>query len=285
MNILRKEDFKDKKNKSFIDECYDINNVIILNNIGRPVYSYIDGEKEFKTCRFCGRTENEVTFNSKSHVVPKFLGNFLIISNSECDECNSFFSKYETELEKYVKIPLIANKKDRDLKDRLGQNISRIGEEIIVNGEQEKVEFNGLYVLKIFLKFAYGMIDEDNLNDYKNIKNVLLSDDIPRITHILDITTREPFDFNTVALYNKKVDDNKFVDNILTFNFNMKKYVIFFNKDNSKSEINDDLIRTEYIKFFNDIDIYNFRVRNFESQRLQIKFNIDVFMELIKSSI
>lgn len=286
MNILKKEDFYVDRNKTFIEESYDINSAIILNNIGRPRYTCIDGEKEFKTCRFCGKNETEVNFNNKSHVVPKFLGNFLVISNFECDECNAHFSRYETELEKFVKIPLIANRKDKDLKDRYGKNISRVGDDIIVNGEQEKVEFNGLFVLKILLKFAYSMIDEDQIDNYKNIRDILLSDKIPKITCILDITSRTPFDWNSIMLYdNKNKEEGKYVDNILTVNFNMKKYVIFFNKDNTKTEINDILIREEYIKFFNDLDIYNHRVRDFQNEHVQIKFNIDVFMQFIKHGI
>jgi len=286
MNFLRYEDFNTERELSFIDERYNIHSAIVLNNIGRPKYIYVDGEKNFKTCRFCGKTENEITFNSKSHVVPKFLGNFLVISNSECDECNAFFSKYETELEKYIKIPLIANLKDKELKDRFAKNIERVQGEIILKGEQEKVEFNGLYVLKILLKFAFSLLKDDELNEYKNIKSVLLNDDIPNITKILDITSRTPFDWNSVILYeNKFKDDDKYVDNILTLNFNMKKYIIFFNKDNKKTELSENIIREDYIKLFNDIDIYNWRIRDFNNERIQIKFNLDIFMEFIKNKI
>jgi len=285
MNLLRKEDFIGNENKSFINDKYDIHTAIILNNIGRPIYTFIDGDKDHKKCRFCDRNENEITFNHKAHVIPKFLGNFLVLSNSECDECNSYFSKFETELEKYIKIPLIANKQGNYLKNRYGQNIKRINDDIIVNGKQEIVEFNGLFVLKIFLKFAYSMLYESELKYYNNIKKILLDDkSIPLITNILDITTNDTFDWNSVVLYKKNIDNDKYVDNILSMNFNMKKYIIFFNKDNNKSIINDDTIRENYIRLFNDIDIYNYRIRNL-SHNQHIKFNIDVFMELIKNEI
>jgi hypothetical protein len=104
------------------------------------------------------------------------------------------------------------------------------------------------------------------------------------ITNILDITTNDTFDWNSVVLYKKNIDNDKYVDNILSMNFNMKKYIIFFNKDNNKSIINDDTIRENYIRLFNDIDIYNYRIRNL-SHNQHIKFNIDVFMELIKNEI
>lgn len=288
INILRKEVFnvKDRKN-DFIDEKYDIHTMILLNNIGKPKYVFVDGDKEKKVCRFCGKSEDDVHFENKSHVIPKFLGNFFVLSNFECDECNSFFSKYETELEKYIKIPLIINNKDKTLKDRSGKNISRIGDEIIVNekNKQEKVEFNGLYVLKIMLKFAYSMLNEDEIGEYKKIKDVLISDKIPINNHILDITKREPFELNNVVLYEKKKETD-LCDNILVINYNMKKYIIFFNKDKNNKKVNNILINEEYIKLFNDIDIYRYRVRNFKYENQQIKFNIDVFMDLfIKNKI
>lgn len=284
MNLLRKDDFKNKKIKSFIEDKYNIHSAIILNNIGRPIYEFVDDEKEIKKCRFCNKTENDVTFDHKAHVVPKFLGNFLVLSNSECDECNSYFSKFETELEKYIKIPLIANKQGKYLKNRYGQNIKRIGEEIIVNGKQEVVEFNGLFVLKIFLKFAYSLLNENELKFYDNIKNILLDDtSIPHITNILDITSNEPFDWNSVVLYDKKIENKEYVDNIIVMNFNMKKYIVFFNKDNHKNELTEDIIRNEYLKLFTDTDIFNYRIRNLEHDQ-HIKFNIDIFMELIKNS-
>ena len=282
--IVRKEYFKEK-NDTFINEYYDTHSAIILNNIGRPIYSYIDGEKDFKTCRFCGKTQDEVPFNNKSHVVPKFLGNFLVLSSSECDECNAFFSKYETELEKFIKIPLIINKQNNDLKNRYGQNLSRIGDDIITHGKQEIVQFNGIFVLKVFLKFAYGMLNEDELEQYKEIRNVLKNNEVPKITNILDITITNPEPINSVVLYSNKINDGKYSDNILTLNFNMKKICIFFNKDNSKITVDKDIIREEYIKLFNDIELNSSRTRNFNKENVRIRFNIDVFMELIKNGL
>ena len=283
MYVLRKEDFDVDRDRYIIDDVYDIHSAIILNNIGRPKYTYIDGEKSYKKCRFCGKTQDEVTFDNKSHVVPKFLGNFLVISNFECDKCNSFFSKYETELEKFIKIPLIANIKDKDLKDRYGKNISRVGDDIVVSGEKEKVEFNGLYVLKILLKFAYSMLYDEEVSEYTNIGEVLLNDKVPRITHILDITLRKPLDWNSIILYKSKTRD--YIDNIMVLNFNMKKYIVFFNKDDKNDTIVYGGDIDKYIKLFYDSDIYNHRVRDFESEHISIKFKIDIFMQFIKHGI
>jgi hypothetical protein len=286
MNILRREDFVGVDKNNFIDKNYSIHSAIILNNIGsKPRYLFIDEQKEeYKTCRFCGKTQHDVPFDNKSHVVPKFLGNFLVLSNSECDECNSFFSKYETELEKYVKIPLIANTKD-DLKDRYGKNISRIGDDIIINGEREKVEFNGIYVFKIFLKFAYSMLNKDELHNYDNIRKTIIDENKTIVnSNILDFTLRKPFDWNSVILYEKKQDFDG-VDNILVLNFNMKKYIVFFNKDESTFILSEEEINDKYFKLFNDNDIYNYRVRDLNRKNLHINFKIDIFMNFIKENL
>jgi hypothetical protein len=277
--VIRKDD-NVKTEHQFIDDYYDMHTFIILNNIGRPRYAYIDGEKENKVCRFCGKTDRETTFENKSHVVPKFLGNFLVLSNFECDVCNAYFSRYETELEKYVKIPLIANKNDQ-LKDRTAKNISRINGVIERIGEKEIVEFNSISVLKIFLKFAYSMLLDDELKDYTHIKKILLNEDLPRITNVMDITLRKPFEFNTIVLYKSK--DPDFIDNILTLNFNMKKYVIFFHKDENRYPINERILRNQYMELFGDLDIYsgNPRVRDFNTDNYTIKFNIDSFLKLL----
>jgi hypothetical protein len=286
INVIRGEYFKNKKYNNAISEIYDIHTVIILNTIGKPVYTYIDGDEDHKICRYCDRDETSTTFNHKSHTVPKFLGNFLVLSSSECDECNNKFSKYETELEKYIKIPLIINTDNR-LKNRYGNNISRINNNIIVDGDYESVEFNGRYVMKVFLKFAYAMLDWDELIHYQEVKNVIVNEsEEPKISNLLDITLNKPLSYNSVVLYSKKPDiDNEFVDNLLVLNFNMKKYIIFFNKDYSSNKINKDIIEEKYVKLFDDIDIHNHRVKNFNKDSHKIRFNIDKFLDLLRMDI
>lgn len=71
------------------------------NFCGRKVYI---GNKHNKKCRFCGKTEPEVTFKTIAHAIPEFLGNKKYISNEECDTCNKFFSEQlENHLDKFTK--------------------------------------------------------------------------------------------------------------------------------------------------------------------------------------
>ena len=42
-----------------------------------------------KVCRFCNKGENETTFESLSHKIPKLMGNRFWYSEDECDNCNA----------------------------------------------------------------------------------------------------------------------------------------------------------------------------------------------------
>lgn len=58
--------------------------------------------RDKRKCRFCGKDSTTTTFKSDSHVIPKALGNHYLISDFECDKCNSVFSKYETDLINFI---------------------------------------------------------------------------------------------------------------------------------------------------------------------------------------
>ena len=49
------------------------------------------GNSSQKACRFCGKTEKEVTFNKVAHVFPESIGNRALASYYECDNCNQYF--------------------------------------------------------------------------------------------------------------------------------------------------------------------------------------------------
>lgn len=61
-------------------------------------------EYNYRLCRFCKRSEPEVTFKNVAHAVPEALGNRGLTSNYECDACNSHFgSTIETDLGEWTK--------------------------------------------------------------------------------------------------------------------------------------------------------------------------------------
>jgi hypothetical protein len=50
-------------------------------------------------CRFCSRTNPAASFRKKSHAVPEFFGNKVILSENECDDCNhALAAAYEDDL-------------------------------------------------------------------------------------------------------------------------------------------------------------------------------------------
>lgn len=49
------------------------------------------GDSINKKCRFCGKTKKETRFKKIAHAFPDSIGNSVLISNIECDNCNQFF--------------------------------------------------------------------------------------------------------------------------------------------------------------------------------------------------
>lgn len=72
-------------------------------------YFFETGEKvivsdpgEFRVCRFCKRDNAKTSFKNESHTIPEFLGNRTVLSNNECDDCNSRLGReYEDHLAKW----------------------------------------------------------------------------------------------------------------------------------------------------------------------------------------
>lgn len=73
--------------------------------------------KEERICRFCGLDYSRTTFESKPHIISELLGNKYLISDFECDTCNTFFGKYENDLTAFLGMSRtflsVKNKKDK----------------------------------------------------------------------------------------------------------------------------------------------------------------------------
>lgn len=73
----------------FYEECY----IPVANySLNYSNDTYI-GDKDKKVCRFCGKGEEEVTFELRAHVLPECIGNKYLLSYYECDICNKKFGK------------------------------------------------------------------------------------------------------------------------------------------------------------------------------------------------
>lgn len=62
---------------------------------------YLNDENDI--CRFCGKNKKEVHFSNICHAIPEFLGNKLIITKNECDDCNHYYGEtIESDLGKFT---------------------------------------------------------------------------------------------------------------------------------------------------------------------------------------
>lgn len=53
-------------------------------------------------CRFCGKSKPDVSFNKVAHAIPHFIGNRILKSTYECDDCNGMFSVMESNFAQYM---------------------------------------------------------------------------------------------------------------------------------------------------------------------------------------
>jgi len=94
--------------KNYGVEKFIFCSVEVINNL-KP--------KEERICRFCGLDYSQTTFESKPHIISELLGNKYLISDFECDKCNTFFSKYENDLTAFLGMSRtflgVKNKKDK----------------------------------------------------------------------------------------------------------------------------------------------------------------------------
>lgn len=115
-----------------------------------PVVSYhLNEDKEImlgdpsatRTCRFCGRSEPEVTFNKVAHAIPHFIGNRTLKSLYECDECNGkVFSPMESHFSRFMGIYHTFNHVSKSEKVPTYRNNSTEKSKIVVDGIQIKID-------------------------------------------------------------------------------------------------------------------------------------------------
>ena len=71
--------------------------------------SFHSVSKETQKCKFCKLEEPKTSFNNVTHVLPELLGSNNVIYQSECDNCNNIFSKYESHLAVFLRPYLTLN--------------------------------------------------------------------------------------------------------------------------------------------------------------------------------
>ncbi len=192
-------------------------------------------------CRFCGKMNPEVNFKNDAHLIPKFLGNQDLLSDFECDNCNSLFSSFESHFANFIGItrnlwaltnhnfiPLAMERKEIVAKneDFYGANSISISSKQtskpisidMQTGENEiiysKRAYIPLSVYKAILKIALSVTKMDDDVNYKAAFRFLLTNDLdyfaPGIAKVLcyempyGITSRE----TSCTLFRKKSDED-----------------------------------------------------------------------------
>jgi hypothetical protein len=88
------KEFSREDSMGFFDSYYDLTRPRRL--IG-PHRTTLPGSVSLR-CRFCGRSSPQVSFGQETHVIPALMGNRILFSNFECDDCNQRFGRMEKHL-------------------------------------------------------------------------------------------------------------------------------------------------------------------------------------------
>lgn len=199
----RKDIIKNQTSSLFSN--YEIKHV----NPERKTY-YGENDKTKRVCRYCGKSSKEgAIFKSIGHTIPESLGNKTIISNEECDECNSYFANgIEEDIFDFVKlhrvlrgskgkkgIPklrfkngiVISNKNGKvSFEDEHGNPISPITEKKIYLEFDRSINFVNVY--RTLVKAVIGVIDQSKLSKLKttiqwlrNPDNLKIDNKLPNV--------------------------------------------------------------------------------------------------------
>ncbi|MBD8523749.1 HNH endonuclease [Lysinibacillus fusiformis] len=218
-----------KKHIDFYMENYDITQFIIkTENIENNDKKYI-GNKENGECRFCGRVKGETTFSKIAHAIPELIGNKVLISFEECDECNKLFSKLENELANYISfertttgirgkkgVPTYKDKSGLRIESLKAQKNRYFIQDIINSGNVEEDPINKtisikgkinpyvpVSVYKCFVKMALSIMPKQQLPNFINtliwIREENSSEEVKCMMYEQFIPGPKPF--NNIEMY------------------------------------------------------------------------------------
>lgn len=232
------------------------------NYIPIAVY-HLNEEKEImlgdptakRICRFCGRSEPDVTFKKVAHAIPHFIGNRVLKSLYECDDCNgNMFSPMESHFSRFMniyhtlyhvskggKVPVYRNNSSEKSKIEIedgnikmecveGEDLESVFDKknktVTIKAKRSYVPMD---VYKIFVKMALTIMPEDEMSHFKYTLEWLLGKKNFKENLIL-IERRydgleNPFDFVSCMLFKRKP---KHKDNVPAYLFCLAYYNFFF---------------------------------------------------------
>ncbi len=216
--------------------------------------SFADNAGKPKKCKFCKNQEPKVSFKNIPHIIPELLGSNNVIYQSECDTCNSTFSKYESHLAVFLRPYLTLNNvkgkkrvpKFHSRKDNKGttevisneegkremhfnQNLDdfQIDEENkVMHVNFRKTPFKPRYIYKAIARIGISLLPEPQLSFYNHVcewiktNNDDLTNFLPHA--FITIMTRKKFKSPFANLYKAKdlvVDNEELPDLTLVLGF------------------------------------------------------------------
>lgn len=225
------------------------------------------GEGKEKRCRFCGKAEPEVAFETITHAVPEFTGNKSLISDYECDTCNKHFSKLETQMSRYMHLfHTMAQVKGKKgvpkYKINFGKSIIELGDQSLKvdhhEGDKELFEIKPdknimtmkgersyvpQMVYKCLVKMALTIMPEEELQHFSKTLEWLMEDPKAKSKfHIGGLVAfmntypgPRPFDEVSCLLYRRRDNAPEKVPYCIFFiaysNFTFQIYVPMCDKD------------------------------------------------------
>lgn len=223
-----------KKRLKFLDENYTPVTTYHLNKEGK-IYL---GDKDDRKCRFCSRTEPEVTFKSVAHAIPEFTGNKKLIAYYECDECNGKFSKLlESHMTNYMNLwhtfsqvkgkrgipsfKTIHAKKSRvdigetnvEIEDHEGDSIATIDEEKkTITFKAKRASYAPIAIYKCLVKMALTIMPDNELDNFKTtmawineVDHSISPFDLKSLIVLMSIAPgAKPYSFTSCGLFKRK---------------------------------------------------------------------------------
>ena len=245
LSKLNKIDFLDKapdfkiKMEKHLDK-YDIKNF----NLDKDSKIKIgEGKKENRVCSFCKQKYPSVKFNSIAHTISEALGNKKLITNDECDECNSYFDKnIERDFIAYhdlFRVFFGIKNKDNQIPQMSGKNFSfsmdqnrkatlKLKDELHISQPvklktNNKIKMQNIY--KTLCKFALGAIDSKHLSHFdKTIEWIKGQKNVEKLPKIILMRSQKPMPTN-ISLYIRKLNEITIPRLVGVFDFAWCRYV------------------------------------------------------------
>lgn len=235
------------------------------NKIGEP-------NKSKRVCRFCGKTNGEVTFRKVAHSISEALGNKKIVTNDECDSCNERFGTgIENDLILYLNLyrNIFGIKGKNGIPKLKGKNFEIENNGTIeikhyLNEEEEndpnhddfKVKFEtnqdlvSQNIYRTLAKYALSVIDKKQLENFtetiKWINQDISFDNLPKVAMLksYDLFSHHP----KLVVYIQKEEDPDLPYAVAEFRFTFLTFVFIIPKS-SKDKL-EFVEKKEFEKFW-----------------------------------